>query len=52
MAFDIWGGYLAYGIGFALAAAFLIAYRKDVAGRSAAKISRARDENKHAAAAA
>jgi hypothetical protein len=52
MAFEIWGGYLAYGIGFAMAAAFLIAYRKDIAGRSAAKISRVRDEHKHAAEAA
>ncbi|GEM_PF-5141816 len=34
MAFEIWGGYLAYGIGYALTAGFLIAYRKQVVGRT------------------
>jgi hypothetical protein len=30
MAFDMWGGYLAYAIGYVTSAAFLIAYRKDI----------------------
>jgi hypothetical protein len=35
MAFDIgFGGYLAYVIGYAMAAAFLFVYRRDVIGRS------------------
>ena len=35
MAFDIGlGGYLAYAIGYAMAAAFLVFYRRDIIGRS------------------
>ncbi len=49
MAFDIWGGYLAFGIGFALTAAFLIAYRRDIAGRTTPKLPR--EDHKHAEAA-
>ncbi len=49
MAFDIWGGYLAYVIGYGVAAAFLIAYRRDLIGRSTVRTSR--EKYRHAEAA-
>ncbi len=50
MAFEIWGGYLAYAIGYAIAAAFLVAYRRDIVGRSTLKAPS--QEYRHAAEAA
>lgn len=50
MAFDVWGGYIAYGIGYVLTAAFLIAYRRDIVGRMAHKLPK--EDYKHTAEAA
>lgn len=50
MAFDIWGGYLAYAIGYITSAAFLIAYRKDIFGMKKAEARLKGEDYKHTAA--
>ena len=52
MAFDIGiGGYLAYAIGYAIAAAFLIAHRRELSGKMSA-VRLPREEHRNAAEAA
>jgi len=38
MAFENWPAFLVYGLGYAVAAAFLIAHRRDVIGRTSVKV--------------